>query len=125
MKFIIAELDTRSGGGGGGAVSFVLFQLGGGGALYNILKELSQAAGFITPRAKDFHITAGEKPLLGGAAAFFGNKTNDLFAPRISEILHCPPRKLSQHKKCHVELNYSRNYINLCRMQSAVTRDDL
>lgn len=64
VKFIIAELDTRFGGGGGVAVSFVLFQLGGGGgALYNILKELSLAAGFITPRAKDFHITAGEKPL--------------------------------------------------------------
>jgi len=67
LKFIIGELDTRCGGGGGGALSFVLFLLGGsgggGGVLYNILKELSQAAGFITPRAKDFHITAGEKPL--------------------------------------------------------------
>lgn len=85
MKFIIVELDTRCGGGGGGAASFVLFLRGsgGGGVLYNILKELSQAAGFITPRAEDFRITAGEKPVRTfgwRSSLFFGNKTNDLFA---------------------------------------------
>jgi len=31
--------------------------------MYNILKELSQVVGFITPHAEDFHITAGVKPL--------------------------------------------------------------